>query len=161
MRRLEEFGRARDFWVTLFMASRSLVRSRLTLETIRAKEGVRAQSYAMIAHGGVSDKTAPIDDRMDYETIVNERDRDFRDLAALALDVLYGREGETGGISRVAGSATADAMALRFVDGNDWADVAEGVHYSVRSCQRMCEAGIDLCDALGWERVIRGEGRAI
>ena len=158
--RLEEFSCARDFFEAVHSASRTLARSRLTLAKMRAREGVRAQSYAPVPRGGAGDKMAVTDARMDLQDEVGAREREFREMSALALEVIYGPKGERGGVSALCGSATADAMALRYVDAEDWAEVADNMHFSARHCQRLCEAGLDVCDNVGLSRMAGGIGRA-
>ena len=158
--RLEEFSCARDFFETVYSTSKSLARSRVTLAKMRAREGVRAQGYEPIPHGGVSDKMAATDARIDLQDEISFREREFKELSELALEVIYGPKEERGGVSKLCGSETADAMALRFVDAEEWEEVADNMHFSARHCQRLCEAGMDVCDNVGLSRMAEGRGKA-
>lgn len=159
--RFEDYRDARDFFETVYRASRDAERTRLTLLEMEAKEDVRAQTYAeRVSVGGERDRMAQTDARMDYEARMGERiDYDYA-LLDLACKVIYGDNSGKGGIDGIKGSLFADCLSFRYVDARPWSEVADLLGYSkesIDSLRSMCRICFDMIDQLGWGRVIDGD----
>lgn len=158
---LSTYADARSFFETVRGVSVDLERTREALLRMEAREGVRAQGYEATGRSGsVSDRMAATDARMDYEERARRRVEEGYELIDLACRVLYGAESGKGGLDRLMGSAVADAINFRYVDGRPWKEVAAMVGYSVSQCKRLCAAGMNACDFFGWDNLIQGEGSA-
>lgn len=159
--RLTDYQTAGEFFKAVYNASRECERTRRTIEAMRAREGMRAQRYDSQGTSGHSaDAMRQTDRRLDFERRMDERVRWDLCLMELATDVIYGRSAGKGGVCLLAGSAVADVMCFRFVEGAMWHEVAGLSGYSERQCQRLCEVGIETCDSYGWHRVADGIGIA-
>lgn len=157
-----EFADAREFFGAVRAAAEDSERTRLSLERMRAREGVRAQGYSPASSGGGGDvnRTDQVVSRMDYESRVSERMQRDLALVAAGASVIYGEEPGLGGVDALLGSATADAMWWRFCDGSDWRRVAYMTSRSESWCRQAVESALDTCDAYGIDAMRRGLGFA-
>lgn len=158
-----EYEDAREFFCAVRRAAADADRISRELARMEAAEGVRAQSYSGCGHGSRTDvngRSATIA-RMDYERRVSRRrDEDYA-LVDAACDVIYGGgQDGMGGIDALMGSAVADMVWWRFCALASWDEVAAHCEMSVRRCQELVSAAMDLCDAYGIDAMRRGLGTA-
>lgn len=119
------------------------------LERMRAKECGRAQSFEPRGKGGVSSPADAIASRIDFEGRLERRIADANAEVDEALVYLYGRDGR-GGLAKVAGSRYADAVCMRYLQGESWRDMADVMRCSDKWCKELCSAAFVKIDAVGW-----------
>lgn len=79
------------------------------------------------------------------------------ELAAWKSDVLQ----LLGGIGAALGGGYAQCLELRYIDGQGWHEVAEGMGCTPRHVRRMVGTACDWVDAVGWARACAGQGVAV
>ena len=152
---------ARDFFDSVRNAAMEIARTERQLARMEASEGVRAQGYTPMGKGSRSDVngTAATDARIDYERMMRKRLEEDRALVDAACAVLYGDDSR-GGVARLLGSATADAMWWRYCAAESWDKAASMAFTTDVTARRWCYTAFDLIDAIGYERARAGEGMA-
>lgn len=123
------------------------------LERLKAKEGVKAQSYQGGSwHGDVSDPMDGVSRRIDFEGRLSQRIKDAEEAIDEALIVLYGADGR-GGLSKLKGTRYADAICMAYLQAQEWAEIADIMRCSQQWCRELCNAGFSYIDRVGWAKV--------
>lgn len=168
MRRLDlsTYASAEDF----FEAARDAARERAgilrAIGSMERREGVRAQGYEALGRsGGVRDRMAATDERMDYEADRGPVLEEDEAMLRLAESLIWGGDGGDmdGGLLNLVGYPVAKAMELRYVHGLPLSAIARSMGYSPKSKQvvaDLCRIGLECVDSHGLMSVVRGMGAA-
>ena len=97
---------------------------------------------------------------MDFESLMERRVREDREIVARGVRLCYGEEGSGGGVCALLGSLAADSVYWRYCRGASWAKAAEAVGASTKSVQRWCDTAFDTMDAHGCACSVAGIGLA-
>lgn len=96
---------------------------------------------------------------VDREAMLRDRLRWDYSVTDAACAVLYGEDNRSG-LQRLVPSWWCDVLWWRYLDGAQWDEVADAVHYSARRCQDVAAAALDVADANGFMWTVRGVGSA-
>lgn len=153
---------ARDFFESVKAASQEAWRTHLALERMQNSELLRSSSIAGGASGSKSDVngTRKTVARLDFEDKMRSRIEADYELIDQAHEVIYGTGEFGGGIDALLGSAYADCMYWRYMDGATWRKVSDMTNLGESTCRYYVEASLDACDAYGLEAVAKGIGIA-
>lgn len=146
---------AREYFDTVRAAQRGIDRRLAVIESMRAREQVRAQRYDAVgkgAHG--TDFMCSTDDRIDYER------RSGAELSELRDEVERGRELCAGVRSANPGKRWGDVLELRYCEDRTLQEIAGTLGVSVRSIQADLSAALDWVDLTGLARARQGRGAA-
>ncbi len=146
---------AREYLETVRAAQRSIDRRLAVIESMQAREQVRAQRYDAVgkgAHG--TDFMRSADDRIDYER------RSGAELSELRHEVERGRELCAGVRSANPGKRWGDVLELRYCEDRTLQEIAGALGVSVRSIQADLSAAVDWVDLTGLARARQGRGAA-
>lgn len=146
---------AREYLETVRAAQRGIDRRLAVIESMQAREQVRAQRYDAVskgAHG--TDFMRSTDDRIDYER------RSGAELSELRHEVERGRELCAGVRSANPGKRWGDVLELRYCEDRTLQEIAGTLGVSVRSIQADLSAALDWVDLTGLARVRQGRGAA-
>ena len=156
-----EYQSARDFFAAVRCAAQEVERTERQIARMEAAEGVRAQGYGPAVRGARADVngTSATDARIDYEGRMRRRLEEDYALVERGCFVCYG-EDNRGGIAKLLGSATADALWWRYCAGESWTHAAQMVSAGVSTTKRWCEAAFDLVDGIGLDAAVSGRGTA-
>ena len=146
---------AREYLETVRAAQRSIDRRLAVIESMQAREQVRAQRYDAAgqgAHG--TDFMRSTDDRIDYER------RSGAELSELRHEVERGRELCAGVRSANPGKRWGDVLELRYCEDRTLQEIAGALGVSVRSIQADLSAAVDWVDLTGLARARQGRGAA-
>lgn len=152
---------ARDFFESVRAAAMEEERTRRQIERMRLREGIRGGGFSSCPGGGRKDVNgmSATDSRIDYETMMGERLRSDRETIDRGMMLLYGLDGD-GGVSKLLGSAVADAVAMRYVKCQSWAAVGDMCCASASTVKRWCDTAMDTIDSHGIDRLLCGTGVA-
>ena len=136
-------------------------RTERQIARMEAAEGLHGQSYEPSVQGARSDvnRTAATDVRIDFEDRIRRRLEEDYTLIERGCFACYG-EDNRGGVDKLLGSATADALWWRYCAGESWVKTSAMVSASAATCRRWCEAAFDLVDSIGESAAISGIGSA-
>lgn len=155
------YSGAREFFEAVRDAAIELERSEWQIARMRLSEGVRAQRYEVRgAGGGDRSGMSATDARMDFESLMERRVREDREIVARGVRLCYGEEGAGGGVCALLGSLAADSVYWRYCRGASWVKAAEAVGASTKSVQRWCDTAFDTMDAHGCACSVAGIGLA-
>lgn len=146
---------AREYFDTVRAAQRGIDRRLAVIESMQAREQVRAQRYDAVgkgAHG--TDFMRSTDDRIDYER------RSGAELSELRDEVERGRELCAGVRSANPGKRWGDVLELRYCEDRMLQEIAGALGVSVRSIQTDLSAALDWVDLTGLARARQGRGAA-
>ena len=146
---------AREYFDTVRAAQRGIDRRLAVIESMQAREQVRAQRYDAVgkgAHG--TDFMRFTDDRIDYER------RSGAELSELRDEVERGRELCAGVRSANPGKRWGDVLELRYCEDRTLQEIAGTLGVSVRSIQADLSAALDWVDLTGLARARQGRGAA-
>lgn len=146
---------AREYFDTVRAAQRGIDRRLAVIQSMRAREQVRAQRYDAVgkgAHG--TDFMRSTDDRIDYERRSGEELSEFR------REVERGRELCAGVRSANPGKRWGDVLELRYCEDRTLQEIAGTLGVSVRSIQADLSAALDWVDLTGLARARQGRGAA-
>lgn len=115
------------------------------LESIRARESVRAQRYGEIyGKGGYGDPTAAVAGRMDAETMtlkeIERMDAAISEAYDILADVRAANKHHNW----------ADVIELRYIEGLDWKSVARVLDISASGAQHGKKIAFEWMDANGY-----------
>lgn len=128
-------------------------RAREMLERMKAREGVKAQSYqAGGGSGYVSDPMDSVSRRIDFEGRLKKRIADAEEAIDEACEVLYGADGR-GGLAKLKGTRYADAICMGYLQAQPWDEIAEIMQSSQQWCRKLCDVGFAYIDAVGWAKL--------
>lgn len=146
---------AREYLETVRAAQRGIDRRLAVIQSMRAREQVRAQRYDAVgkgAHG--TDFMRSTDDRIDYER------RSGAELSELRHEVERGRELCAGVRSANPGKRWGDVLELRYCEDRTLQEIAGTLGVSVRSVNSDLCAALDWTDMVGLAAARLGLGRA-
>lgn len=146
---------AREYLDTVRAAQRGIDRRLAVIESMQAREQVRAQRYDVVgkgAHG--TDFMRSTDDRIDYER------RSGAELPELRHEVERGRELCAGVRSANPGKRWGDVLELRYCEDRTLQEIAGTLGVSVRSIQADLSAALDWVNLTGLARARQGRGAA-
>ena len=146
---------AREYLETVRAAQRGIDRRLAVIESMQAREQVRAQRYDAVgkgAHG--TDFMRSTDDRIDYER------RSGAELSELQHEVERGRELCAGVRSANPGKRWGDVLELRYCEDRTLQEIAGTLGVSVRSVNSDLCAALDWTDMVGLAAARSGLGRA-
>lgn len=146
---------AREYFDTVRAAQRGIDRRLAVIESMRAREQVRAQRYDAVgkgAHG--TDFMRSTDDRIDYEC------RSGAELSELRDEVERGRELCAGVRSANPGKRWGDVLELRYCEDRTLQEIAGTLGVSVRSVHSDMSSALDWVDMVGIATARAGVGRA-
>lgn len=123
--------------------SRDAEHARLHLMELESAEGLHAQGYEPMGHGGTHDAMAATDRRMEYEEKLNRTEGTWYKAFDRAQEILYGPDG----VAEELGPAKAQAVDLYYVSGLSWSDVAARLGYTARWCQMMASSAFAWLDS--------------
>lgn len=146
---------AREYFDTVRAAQRGIDRRLAVIESMQAREQVRAQRYDAVgkgAHG--TDFMRSTDDRIDYER------RSGAELSEFRREVERGRELCAGVRSANPGKRWGDVLELRYCEDCTLQKIAVTLGVSARSIQADLSAALDWVDLTGLARARQGRGAA-
>jgi hypothetical protein len=146
---------AREYLETVRAAQRGIDRRLAVIESMQARELVRAQRYDAVgkgAHG--ADFMRSTDDRIDYER------RSGAELLELRHEVERGRELCAGVRSANPGKRWGDVLELRYCEDRTLQEIAGTLGVSVRSVHSDMSSALDWVDMVGIATARAGVGRA-
>ena len=138
-------------------AAQRLIDGRLTaLRSMRAREGVRGQTYEAIGRGtGASDPTRATDERIDAESRIRS------ELGALEREVEDARSVCRG--IRAANPSHplwGDAIELHYIELMGWAEIGRYLGCTGEAVRRAAYAALDWVDMVGIAAAREGCGQA-
>lgn len=138
-------------------AAQRLIDGRLTaLRSMRAREGVRGQTYEAIGRGtGASDPTRATDERIDAESRIRS------ELGALEREVEDARSVCRG--IRAANPSHplwGDAIELHYIELMGWAEIGRYLGCTGEAVRRAAYAALDWVDMVGIAAAREGVGGA-
>ena len=158
---LSDYKCAHDLFYATRDAALDADRICMTLDRLKAAEGVRGASLSGHVSGGSNaDAMSRTNARIDYEERVRTRQEEDYKLIDLTCSVIYGEDLCNGGIASLKGCAVADALWWRYCAAAKWSTVERMVGMSERWCRYACNQAFDTIDAYGFDRVISGVGIA-
>ena len=146
---------AREYFENVRAAQRGIDRRLAVMQSMRAREQVRAQRYDAVgkgAHG--TDFMRSTDDRIDYER------RSGAELSELRHEVERGRELCAGVRSANPGKRWGDVLELRYCEDRTLQEIAGTLGVSVRSVHSDMSSALDWVDMVGIATARSGLGRA-
>lgn len=146
---------AREYLETVRAAQRGIDRRLAVIESMQAREQVRAQRYDVVGKGARgTDFMRSTDDRIDYER------RSGAELSELRREVEQGRELCAGVRSANPGKRWGDVLELRYCEDRTLQEIAGTLGVSVRSIQADLSAALDWVSFTGIARARQGRGAA-
>lgn len=138
-------------------AAQRLIDGRLTaLRSMRAREGVRGQTYEAIGRGtGASDPTRATDERIDAESRIRS------ELGALEREV-EGARAVCRGVRAANPSHPlwGDAIELHYIELMGWAEIGRYLGCTGEAVRRAAYAALDWVDMVGIAAAREGCGQA-
>lgn len=146
---------AREYLDTVRAAQRGIDRRLAVIESMQAREQVRAQRYDAVGKGAHGmDFMRSTDDRIDYEC------RSGAELSEFRHEVERGRELCAGVRSANPGKRWGDVLELRYCEDRTLQEIAGTLGVSVRSIQADLSAALDWVNLTGLARARQGRGAA-
>lgn len=145
----------REYFENVRAAQRGIDRRLAVMQSMRAREQVRAQRYDAVgkgAHG--TDFMRSTDDRIDYER------RSAAELSEFRREVERGREVCAGVREANPGRRWGDVLELRYCEDRTLQEIAGTLGVSVRSVQADLAAALDWVSFSGIARAREGRGSA-
>lgn len=146
---------AREYFENVRAAQRGIDRRLAVMQSMRAREQVRAQRYDAVgkgAHG--TDFMRTTDDRIDYER------HSAAEVSELRREVEDGREVCAGVREANPGRRWGDVLELRYCEDRTLQEIAGTLGVSVRSVNSDLCAALDWTDMVGLAAARSGLGRA-
>lgn len=143
--------RAKEYFEGIRDEVVSLRRAREMLARMRAREGLKSQSYTGSGGGGGdvdADGMGAVDKRIDFERRLTQRVADSELTIDEACSILYGPDNR-GGLAKLKGTQYADAICMAYCQAEPWAEVADVMQCSTKWCRQMCDVGFRYIDAHG------------
>ena len=146
---------AREYFESVRAAQRGIDRRLAVMQSMRAREQVRAQRYDAVGKGSHgTDFMRSTDDRIDYER------RSEAELSDLRREVERGREVCDGVREANPRRRWGDARALRYCEDRTLQEIAGTLGVSVRSVQADLAAALDWVSFAGIACARQGRGSA-
>lgn len=147
---------AREYFEGARAAQRRIDGCLARIEAMRSREGMRAQRYDVIGHGGGGnhDAMSMTDARIDAEARMRS---EMSQLAAMVEDAREVCRGVRAANPR---SRWGDVLELRYCDDVDWRRLASFLRISERQAHADHDAALNWVDLVGLARAREGEGQA-
>lgn len=146
---------AREYFESVRAAQRGIDRRLAVMQSMRAREQVRAQRYDAVGKGSHgTDFMRSTDDRIDYER------RSKAELSDLRREVERGREVCDGVREANPRRRWGDALELRYCEDRTLQEIAGALGVSVRSVQADLAAALDWVSFAGIACARQGRGSA-
>lgn len=146
---------AREYFESVRAAQRGIDRRLAVMQSMRAREQVRAQRYDAVGKGSHgTDFMRSTDDRIDYER------RSEAELSDLRREVERGREVCDGVREANPRRRWGDALELRYCEDRTLQEIAGALGVSVRSVQADLAAALDWVSFAGIACARQGRGSA-
>ena len=140
---------AREYFEGIRTEVIGIEKARAMLERMKAKEGVKAQSYETGCSGGDGDQMDAIANRISFEERLKRRIEDSQKSIEKAREILYGAD-ERGGLAKLKGAQYADAICMAYCQAEPWSDIADVMQCSKQWCRKLCDVGFVYIDLVGW-----------
>ena len=146
---------AREYFENVRACQRAIDRRLVIIESMKAREGVRAQRYDTIGHAtGNHDVMCATDIRMDAEQSA------ISDLTTLLKEVEDGRAVCRGIRAANPCQPWGDVLEFRYIEDKTWTAVANALCISERQAQMLLSCALDWVDAVGIAAAKNGMGQA-
>ena len=146
---------AREYFESARAAQRLIDARAASLAAMRAREGLRAQSYEAVGRStGRADPMRATDARMDAEAAC------LREMERLRAEVADARAVCAGYSAANPRSMGGAALELHYLDGMTWREVAVALGISWETARRAAYVALDWVDAVGVAAARAGAGRA-
>lgn len=147
---------AREYFENAREAQRTIDRRLAVLESLKAREGVRAQRYDMIGHSATSSDAMRItNQRIDEESKMREELADLTREVDKAREVCAGIR-QANPRNRVWG----DVLELRYLEDKSIGQIANMLDTSRTTIYAFISCALDWLDSVGIARAIEGMGNA-
>lgn len=123
-----------------------------TLEQLRVATQPHGQQLGSIGHSGNKDSTAAIDRVILAAEDLDRLRAEVNAELERATQVLYGIDNR-GGLAKAKGMRYADTICMRYLQGEDWASIAEQLGCTARWCMELSQAGLRYLDEHGMAKV--------
>lgn len=153
------FTNASGLFETVRTAAIELEQTKYALDRMKARE-LKTQSYTNASRG--TDDTnglASIDIRIDFESMMQERIDNDRELISLGEKVLFGDCGK-GGVKTLLSTQYVDCCYWYYCAGLKWSTVAALLGKSDKTCRTYAQTVLDQIDAYGLRNIFDGLGIA-
>lgn len=147
---------AREYFGNARAAQSAIDRRYRIIESMRARESVRAQRYDVIGKGGggTHDAMAATDMRMDAEAAARS------EIAQLAAEVEDARAVCAGVRAANPTQRWGDVLECRYIECMDWRHVAQAMDMSERQAHTDLDAALDWVDLVGIAAAREGMGQS-
>lgn len=147
---------AREYFGNARAAQSAIDRRYRIIESMRAREAVRAQRYDVIGKGGggTHDAMAATDARIDAETAARA------EIAQLATEVEDARAVCAGVRAANPTQRWGDVLECRYIECMDWRHVAQAMDMSERQAHTDLDAALDWVDLVGIAAARDGMGQS-
>lgn len=147
---------AREYFGNARAAQSAIDRRYRIIESMRAREAVRAQRYDVIGKGGgrTHDAMAVTDARIDAEAAARA------EIAQLAKEVEDARAVCAGVRAANPTQRWGDVLECRYIECMDWRHVAQAMDMSERQAHTDLDAALDWVDLVGIAAARDGMGQS-
>lgn len=147
---------AREYFGNARAAQSAIDRRYRIIESMRAREAVRAQRYDVIGKGGggTHDAMAATDARIDAESAARA------EIAQLATEVEDARAVCAGVRAANPTQRWGDVLECRYIECMDWRHVAQAMDMSERQAHTDLDAALDWVDLVGIAAARDGMGQS-
>lgn len=147
---------AREYFGNARSAQSAIDRRYRIIESMRAREAVRAQRYDVIGKGGggTHDAMAATDARIDAEAAARA------EIAQLATEVEDARAVCAGVRAANPTQRWGDVLECRYIECMDWRHVAQAMDMSERQAHTDLDAALDWVDLVGIAAAREGMGQS-
>ena len=146
---------ARDYFEAARTAQRLIDARTASLAAMRAREGLRAQSYEAVGRStGRADPMRATDARIDAEAEC------LREIGRLRAEVAEAREVCAGFSAANPRSVGGAALELHYIDGLTWHATGAALDITDSGARQAANVALDWCDAVGIATARFGSGRA-
>lgn len=147
---------AREYFGNALAAQSAIDRRYRIIESMRAREAVRAQRYDVIGKGGggTHDAMAATDARIDAEAAARA------EIAQLATEVEDARAVCAGVRAANPTQRWGDVLECRYIECMDWRHVAQAMDMSERQAHTDLDAALDWVDLVGIAAARDGMGQS-
>lgn len=147
---------AREYFGNALAAQSAIDRRYRIIESMRAREAVRAQRYDVIGKGGggTHDAMAATDARIDAEAAARA------EIAQLATEVEDARAVCAGVRAANPTQRWGDVLECRYIECMDWRHVAQAMDMSERQAHTDLDAALDWVDLVGIAAAREGMGQS-
>lgn len=153
------YVRAEDLFAAARDASRERMSALRQIEILESKRGISSPGMGRGYSSLDANRVSGTLDLLEYRRIMDSRIESDERLLSYATEVLYGADGR-GGVAALLSSRHADAVFWRYLSAEPWKTCSACLGEPEPTLKRMCREVFELCDSLGFDRVIAGKGAA-